>query len=177
MPRIQPVTAETKPEAAEILNGVNKKMGKVPNIIGTMANAPAVAKAYLNFSGAMSESSLPAELREQVALVVGQANNCNYCVSAHSFLGKSAGLSDDQVIAARKGQSEDGQRQAALTFAKQVVDKKGYVSDDDVAAVRDAGYSDQEIAELVGLVALNIFTNYFNHVTDPEVDFPVAAPL
>ena len=177
MPRIRPVTAETKPESADILNGVKKKMGKVPNIIGTMANSPAVAKSYLNFSGAMAESSLPAELREQIALVVGQTNNCNYCVSAHSYLGNAAGLSEEQVLAARKGQSEDGQRQAALTFAKQVVEKKGFVSDDDVAAVRDAGYSDQEIAELVALVALNIFTNYFNHVTDPEVDFPVAAAL
>lgn len=177
MPRIQPVTAETKPESADILNGVKKKMGKVPNIIGTMANSPAVAKSYLNFSGAMAESSLPAELREQVALTVGQTNNCNYCISAHSYLGHAAGLSDDQVLAARKGQADDPKRAAGLAFAKQVVDKQGFVSDGDMTEVREAGYSDQEIAELVALVALNIFTNYFNHVTDPEIDFPVAADL
>ncbi len=178
MPRIQPVNSETADETTKgILSAVNEKMGMVPNLISTMAQSPAVANAYLGFSGALAGGILPARLREQLALAVGEENSCGYCVSAHSLLGKGAGLDDPAIEAARRGGSADGKEDAALKFARTVVRDRGNVSDADVSGLREAGYNDGEIAEIVGHVALNLFTNYFNHIAATAIDFPVAPEL
>ena len=178
MSRIQPVKFETTtPVAQEILTNVKKKLGTVPNLIATMANSPAVANAYLSFSGALSDGDLPASLRERIALTVGQRNQCGYCLAAHTMLGKGAGLSEDEIVAARQGTASSSKDAAAVQFARKLVDDRGNVSEDDLADVRNAGFSDGEIGEIVANVALNIFTNYFNHVADPEIDFPVAPDL
>lgn len=178
MARLNPVNPETATgKAKELLDEAQKKLGGVPNLLKTFANSPAVLEAYLGFSGALAHGKLRAKVREQIALTVGQANDCDYCLSAHSAFARSAGLNDAQIEAARRGTSDDGKTQAALRFASDIVDKQGFVTDDDLAAVRDAGYGDGEIAEIVAAVALNIFTNYFNHVADTEVDFPKVAPL
>ncbi len=178
MPRFQPVTADnaTAP-AALILEGVKKKMGMVPNIVATMANSPAVANAYLSMSGALAGGSLPASLRESIALAVGQSNECSYCLSAHSALGKRAGLSESDIEQARMGTAAGEKEAIALQFAQLLVEQRGSVSDDDVETVRNAGYTDGEIGEIIANVSLNIFTNYFNHVADTEIDFPVAPAL
>ncbi|QDU92614.1 carboxymuconolactone decarboxylase family protein [Lignipirellula cremea] len=178
MPRIQPVnrtTADSK--TANLLGSVEKKMGQVPNIIATMATSPAVAQAYLGFSQSLSTGQLPARLREQIALVVGETNNCEYCLAAHTALGKGAGLTEGETCDARRAEAKDDKERAALRFARTIVNERGRVSDEDVQAVRQAGYDDGEIAEIVANVALNIFTNYFNHVAGTEVDFPVAPEL
>lgn len=178
MARIQPVDPNTADgAAAEILGAVKQKLGLVPNIIATMANSPAVAKAYLGFSDALSNGSLPARLREQLALVVGESNGCEYCVAAHTALGKGAGLSEAETCDARRAQASDGKEQAALEFAHRVVQDRGVVADDDVERLRQAGYTDGDIGEIVANVALNIFTNYFNHVAGTEIDFPAAPEL
>ena len=178
MPRITPVAAQTaQGTTAEILSGVKKKMGMVPNMIATMATSPAVANAYLSFSGALAGGALPASFRERIALATGQANDCHYCLSAHSLLGKGAGLSESDVVDARNATASEAKEAAGLAFAHKLVENRGQVSDDDLAAVRNAGYSDGDVAEIVANVALNIFTNYFNHVADPEIDFPVAPAL
>ena len=178
MPRIQPVNQETATGAtAEIFSNVKKKMGKVPNLISTMANSPAVAIAYLSFSGSLAGGSLPSSLRERISLTVGQGNECDYCLSAHTMLGKNAGLSEDEIVAARQGSSTDPKIAVAIEFARKIVENRGIVSDADLASVRDAGFNDGEISEIVANVALNIFTNYFNHVADPDIDFPVSPSL
>ena len=178
MSRIQPVDpAHAQGEAAEILTTVKKKMGKVPNILATMANSPAVANGYLAFSSALAAGSLPASLREQIALTVGESNQCQYCLSAHSFLGKAAGLSNEEIIQSRQGTSSDEKASAAVTFARRLADQRGNVTDEDIDAVRNVGFSEGEIGEIVAVVALNTFTNYFNHVADPDIDFPVAPEL
>ena len=178
MPRIHPVNEHTVPPAtAELLSNVEKKMGIVPNIISTMAQSRAVANAYLGFSQALSAGSLPARLREQIALVVGETNGCDYCVSAHTALGKMAGLSEQETCDARRATAADEKEALALQFAQQLVASRGVVADEDVERIRQAGYTDGEIAEIVANVALNLFTNYFNHVADTEVDFPVAPKL
>jgi uncharacterized peroxidase-related enzyme len=178
MARIQPVDPTTADiQTTQLLDTVRKKIGAVPNLIATMAHSPAVASAYLGFSQALAGGKLPAPLREQIALAVGQSNTCNYCVSAHSFLGKKAGLSDADVCDARQGTAGDPKTRTALAFARKLVQDRGRVGDDDLAAVRQAGYSDGEIAEIVAHVALNVFTNYFNHVADTDVDFPAAPAL
>ena len=108
---------------------------------------------------------------------VGEVNHCDYCVSAHSAIGKHAGLSDQEVLDSRRGTSADANVDALLRFARTVVAKQGVVDDADVATVRAAGYGDAEIAEVVAHVALNIFTNYFNNVAETEIDFPEAEEL
>ena len=178
MPRLQPVTKETADaETVDLLEAVTKKMGKVPNIVGTMANSPAVGNAYLGFSQALAGGKLPSRLREQIALVVGETNHCEYCVAAHTALGRGAGLTREETLAARRGEATSEKEQAALTFARSIVQEKGWIADEDFQAVQEAGYNDGEIAEIVANVSLNLFTNYFNHVAGTEVDFPAPPEL
>ena len=178
MPRIHPVQPDTATAATQtLLGGVEKKLGMVPNIIGTMAQSSAVAKAYLGFSQGLAGGELSTQLREQIALAVSQVNQCDYCLAAHSAIGGSVGLSDDQLRDARQGTSPDRRTEAALQFARQMVDRQGFVSDDDLAEIRQAGFSEAEIVEIVGNVALTVFTNYFNHVAETEIDFPKVAEL
>lgn len=178
MPRIQPVNVETaSPATIALLGEVRKQMGTVPNIIATMANSEPAAKAYLAFSGALANGSLPRKLREQIALVVGEANDCHYCLSAHSFLASKAGANESEIVGARQGKAPDAKSNAVLSFAKKLVDERGQVSDDDVQQLSNAGLGPGEITEIVSVVALNMFTNYFNHVAGTEIDFPLAPAL
>lgn len=178
MPRIQPVRTETAdPKTAELLTGVKKKLGMVPNLVSTMAHSPAVANAYLGFSQALAGGVLSARLREQIALVVGQTNECGYCIAAHCTLGQKAGLSVTDVEQARHGKATDEKTNTALVFAHKLVSDRGRVTDAELEQVRHAGFSDGEINEIVANVALNTFTNYFNHVADTEIDFPAAPKM
>ena len=176
MPRIQPIDRNAATEATrKLLDSVEKKLGMMPNLIATMAQSSSLVQAYLSFSQALSHGAIPAQLREQIALAVGQANQCDYCLAAHSAVGSSLGLSEDEIRDARTANSPDRKTEAALQFARRIVDKHGFVLNEDLEEVRSAGYSEPEIAELVGHVAFNIFTNYFNHVAETEVDFPPVA--
>lgn len=173
MPRIQPVTEESaNAKTEDILANVKRKMGMLPNLIATMAHSPAVVNAYLSFSQSLGTGRLPVRLREQIALVVGETNTCGYCVAAHSALGRQAGLSESETVLARRGQPTDARERAAITLARTIVTNRGLVSDEDVRLVREAGYDDAEICEIVAHVALNLFTNYFNHLAGTEIDFP-----
>jgi len=178
MPRLRAVkTSEAKGKARELLEGVEESLGKAPNIMRTMANSPAVLEAYLAFNSALAKGSLSAKLREQIALAVGEANQCKYCLAAHTALGKMAGLGDAEIEDSRRGASSDGRTNAALGFARKVVRERGWVGDDDVATLRSAGFDDGAIAEIVATVAVNIFTNYLNHVAETAVDFPGVGEL
>ncbi len=177
MPRLKAIEpTEAGANAKQLLDGVQKKLGMTPNLMRTMANSPAVLEAYLGFSSSLGKSSLSPKLREQIALTVGEVNRCQYCLSAHTALGKMAGLGDEEIADSRKGASPDRKTEAVLRFARKVVTERGWVSDDDVASVRAAGLNDGQIAEIVAIVALNLFTNYFNHVAGTEVDFPEVEP-
>jgi uncharacterized peroxidase-related enzyme len=178
MPRIKPVDRNTAdPATVELLSSVRRSMGAVPNLIATMAHSPAVARAYLGFAQALAGGSLPRRLREQIALAVGEANACGYCLAAHTALGRRAGLTEEETKEARRASSQDGKEQAALAFARKVVQDRGVVADEDVEQLRRAGYTDGEVGEIVANVALNLFTNYFNHVAGTDVDFPAAPDL
>ncbi len=178
MPRIPTVDRSTAdPTTARLLDSIERSMGKVPNVLGTMAQSAAVANAYLKFSQALGGGELSPRLREQIALAVAEANGCGYCVAAHTTLGKGVGLSEEEALAARRSQSTDPKERAALEFALQVVVRRGAVDGRDLDSVRDAGYSDGEISEIVAHVALSSFTNYFNLVAETEVDFPAAPDL
>ena len=113
-----------------------------------------------------------AQIREQIALLTAESNACTYCLSAHSALGKLVGLNQAQIDGARHLESSDPRTFAALVFAQAIIDRRGGVSESDIKAVRTAGFSDAEIAEIVAAVALNFFTNFFNRAFDVDVDFP-----
>jgi uncharacterized peroxidase-related enzyme len=173
LPAIQTETANGK--AKLLLEAVQAKLKITPNMTRVMANSPAVLEGYLSFSGALAGGSLPAKLREEIALEVGEQNACQYCVSAHTAIGKLTGLTDAEIQEARDARSSSQKHAAALEFARQVVAKRGRVADADFEAVRKAGFGDGEIAEIIAHVALNVFTNYFNIATEVEVDFPKIA--
>ena len=164
-------------KAKELLDAVKGKLGLVPNLTRAMANAPAVLEGYLGLSGALGKGSLSAKTREQIALAVGQANECDYCLAAHSAIGKMVGLTPDQIRDSRRGTAIDPKADAIVRFARKLVDDRGRVNDDDMAEVRAAGLDDGAIAEVVANVALNNFTNYFNHVAETDIDFPKAEEI
>lgn len=154
-------------------DAIQKKLGIVPNMMRTMAQSPPVLEGYLALSGALSRGHLPAALQERIALAVAESNGCNYCLSAHTAVGRRAGLSDDQLAASREGRAEDAKTSAMLRFALAVLQRRGGVTDEELTRVRAAGVSDAEIAEIIAHVALNVFTNYFNRTADTEIDFPL----
>jgi uncharacterized peroxidase-related enzyme len=167
---IEPSAATGK--AKELLDAVKGKLGIVPNMTKVMANSPAVLESYLSFSGALAGGRLDAKTREELALLTAQENGCDYCLSAHTAIGKMVGLKNEEIVASRHGNGNNPKTTAALTFATQVLDAKGRINEAELAAVRDAGFSDGEIAEIIAHVALNVFTNYFNIATGVDIDFP-----
>jgi len=167
---IDPHTATGK--AKELLDAVKAKLGLVPNMTRAMANSPEVLESYVHFSGALGHGALSPRIREQIALLVAQRNHCNYCLSAHTLIGKLTGLTPQEMLESRKGVGETAPTTAALAFADKVLKNRGSVEESDFAAVREAGFSDGEIAEIIAHVALNVFTNYFNVATEVEIDFP-----
>lgn len=173
MPRIQPVDpAQAQGRTRELLDAVKAKLGGTPNLITTMAQGPAVLEGYLGLSGALARGTLPAGLREQVALAIAGVNGCEYCASAHTAIGKGAGVPEADLAASIVGEPADPRAAAAVRFARAVTERRGWVSDNQLRAIRDAGFSDAEILELVGAVALNTLTNYLNHVAQTDLDFP-----
>jgi uncharacterized peroxidase-related enzyme len=170
-----PATIESAPAASQpLLQAVNKQLGSVPNLFRLVANSPAALEGYLGMSGALGKGALAAQTRERIALAVAEINGCGYCLSAHTYLGKNlAKLDDAEMAANRSGASNNPKADAAVRFAAKVTRQRGKVSAEDVSAVRNAGYSDAEIIEIVQHVALNTWTNYINEVAATEIDFPV----
>ncbi len=172
---IDPGTASGR--VKDLFEEVQTSLGATPNIVRTMAASTAVLEAYLSFSAALGKGRLPAKLREQIALVVAEANGCDYCLAVHTAIGKKVGLTEDAIVESRRANSESSKDKAALQFARNVVRTRGDVRDQDVDHLRTLGFTDGEIAEIVANVAINLFTNYFNHVARTEVDFPQAPSL
>lgn len=172
-----PSSVEAAPEASRaLLTAVGKQLGVVPNLFRLVANSPAALEGYVGMLGALGKGALSAATGERIALGVAEANGCEYCLSAHTYLGEHAAkLSDAEMTANRSGTSNDPFADAAVRFARKVLDKRGHVADDDVRAVRAAGYTDAQIVEIVQHVALNVWTNYVNSVAQTAVDFPVVA--
>jgi uncharacterized peroxidase-related enzyme len=174
MPRfktIDPATATGRTK--ELLDAVKQKFGMVPNITRLMANSPQVLEGYLGFSGALGGGRLDPQLRERIAIAVASANGCNYCLSAHTAVGQMIGLSQEELTAAQRGQSSSAKESAVLAFVTKIVRERGWVKDEDLTSLRQGGFDDGEIVEIIAATVLNIFTNYFNHVAETEIDFPL----
>jgi uncharacterized peroxidase-related enzyme len=172
---LDPATATNKTK--QLLDGFQKALGLVPNLMRTLANSPAALAGYTSFNAALSQGMLSPQLREQLALAVANANNCDYCLSAHTALGSIAGLNPQQMLAAQQADSTDPKSQAALQFAFKVIENRGQLPASEIDALRSAGFNDAEITEIIGNIALNIFTNYFNHLAGTIVDFPAVRPV
>lgn len=174
MSRISIPSAEHTVEASKpLLAAVHKSLGITPNLMKVVGHSPAALEGYLALSGATGKGTLTAPLRERIALAIAEYNGCNYCLSAHDYLGANvAKLSRAELDAARDGHSEDAQVEAALHFALQVARARGRVTDADLAAVRLAGFDEAAIVEIVVNVALNVLTNYVNNVAHTDIDFP-----
>jgi len=168
---VDPATAEGK--AKTLLDAVKASLGGAPNMFRLMAASPATLEGYLSFNRAISHGALPATVREQIALVAAETNGCDYCASAHTALGKRAGLSQDDITKALAGTATDPKADAAVRFAKLLLEKRGHISDSDFSQLQQAGFSEAEIAEIVAHVAINVLTNYFNIAMETEIDFPV----
>ncbi len=172
---VTPATIDAAPAASRpLLEAVRGLLGSVPNLFRLVSNSPAALEGYLGMNGALAKGALPAATRERIALAVAEINGCEYCLSAHTYLGKNvAKLDDAEITANRNGTSNDPRADAAVRFAAKVANARGHVSDDDVRAVKLAGYDDAQIIEIVQHVALNTWTNYINEVAKTEIDFPV----
>lgn len=177
MQRINALNPETTTgKSKELFNAIEGKLGMVPNMMRTMGNSPATLNGYLSFSGALAESRIGGKLAELIALTVANANGCEYCNAAHSFIGeKLAGIDTTRIQLAKQGKSNDSKTQVALTFSRTLLSKKGNITTDDLDALKEVGYTDGEITEIIAYVGLNIFTNYFNNAINVTVDFPESA--
>jgi uncharacterized peroxidase-related enzyme len=177
MPRITPVDHSTaEGTTRELLDAVKASLGATPNMTRTMARS-SVLEGWVSLSGALRKGSISATDGERIALGVAEANGCTYCLSAHTYIGANlAKLNADELERARHFESADPKAAAILAFAEAVLLTRGGVSDADVDAARHAGLTDAQLADIVGHVALNVLTNYFNKAFGVDVDFPVVAP-
>ena len=169
-----PASVDAAPTNSQpMLKAVNAQLGSVPNLFRLVANSPAALEGYLSMSGALRKGTLSAATGERIALAVAEINGCGYCLAAHTYLGKNlAKLDDGEIAANRDGHSHDAKADAAVRFAAQVVRSRGHTKNEDLQAVRDAGYTDAQIIEIVQHVALNTWTNYINEVAKTDIDFP-----
>lgn len=176
MSRIKPVTVDqaTGP-TAQLYTAIKGQLGSVPNLFQAMGQTPKVLESYLGLSGA--QESLSGTEKELIALVVAESNGCEYCLAAHTVLGKMNKLSESEIIAARKGQSDDNKRRALLNLTKEIVAKKGNISDEVFGSFIAAGFLASQIPEVVLAVSQNIFTNYLNNINYTEIDFPRAEKI
>jgi uncharacterized peroxidase-related enzyme len=154
------------------LSQVKASLGMIPNLFATLAHAPVALDGYLSLSKTLSRGRLSARQREIVALAVGQENECQYCLSAHTALAKAAGVSAAEALKARAGDGSDSFEHALASFAKKIVRQRGHVSDEDVENARKMGIDDGLMMEVVANVAANTFTNYANELAGTEIDFP-----
>jgi AhpD family alkylhydroperoxidase len=175
LPKIEP--ADATGAASEVLAEVRKALGSVPNMAKTMANSPALVSGWLALSGALGGGVIPAPVRERLALAAAEYNRCGYCLSAHTFIGSQvAKLDPEEIERARHADSADAHVAALLALSDTIARGRGTVDDTALKTARAAGVTDAEIAEVVGNLALNILTNYFNILADTDNEFPVVAP-
>lgn len=180
MSRVTNETVESAPESVTPeLKDLEQKFGKVLNIHGAMASSPVVLQTYVAIQQVIEDyGTFDAPTREAIALAVGNVNECTYCQSAHTQGAKGAGLSEEQTVAIRRGDVDfDPKLHALLQVAREAAAEKGNVQDTTWQAALDAGWSTQELTELTSHVALNLYTNYFNHMVKTELDVPAAPSL
>ena len=159
-------------EQKALLDAIQGQLGMVPNFLKIFANSPVALRAFLGLHGVANDGSLDAPTRERIALALAQQNGCEYCVSAHTAIGRKTGLSGNEMAAARAGTSEDAQAAVAVKFAQSLMENRGEISTLELAEVRNAGYSESDIVEIITHVGMNFLTNILGKASRVEIDFP-----
>lgn len=178
MPRLNVVTPEQATgQTKELYNAIERAVGGIPNIYQGVGNSAAALEGVLHIGEVLKKGRLTSAEIEAIKLAVSETYGCNYCLAAHSLLGKKAGLTDEEVISIRRGASQKPKIGALVKFVNAVIQPQARVSDDEVRAVRTAGYNDAQIAETLLTVAQTVFTNLFNRVHQTPLDFPPAAKI
>jgi uncharacterized peroxidase-related enzyme len=176
MLRLNPVEPN---QAGEELQGILERnhlgFEEIPNFVKILAKSRAAARAYMLAEGALAEGRLSERQREQIALAVAEINGSKYCLLAHALAGRNAGLSEEEIESARRAAASDAKADRMLRFTQSMVLQRGEISDEDLGALRKAGFSDEEVIEMVANIALNVFTNYLNILSKTELDFPAIA--
>ena len=173
MSRIEVISNENaNSEQQELLDAIQTKLGMVPNFLRVFANSPAALRAFLGLHGIAGEGSLDAKTRERIALAMAQQNACQYCVSAHTAIGHKTGLNGAEMDANRAGSSQDASAAVAVKFAQALAEHSGELTNAEIAEVRDAGYSDAQIVEIITHVGMNLLTNILAKTSRVAIDFP-----
>lgn len=176
MSRIPAVETESATDEQKALfDAIQAQLGVVPNFLKVFARSPAALRAFLGLHGIAGEGVLDPLTRERIAVALAQQNACEYCLSAHTAIGRKAGLTNEEIAANRAGSSQDARAAAAVAFAGALVESLGAVSNDDLQAVRDAGYDDAEIVEIITHVGMNVLTNILGKASRVAIDFPKVA--
>lgn len=163
--------------ARELLDATRRQLGRVPNLYAAMAHSPIALQGYLDFRGALQQGVLDLKMRERVALLVAQLNDCDYCVAAHTFRGGKIGMGADDLMATRRADSTDAKTAAALHLVKALTLREEANAETALTEALQAGWTEAEIGELVAHIALNVFSNYFKQIAHPPLDFPAAPAL
>ena len=173
MARINLVTNESaNAEQKALLDAIQSQLGMVPNFLKVFANSPEALKAFLGLHGIANAGSLEPQTRERIALALAQQNSCEYCLSAHSAIGRKAGLTNAEIEANRAGTSQDAKAAVAVKFARSLVEHTGEVTTTELLEMRNAGYSEADIVEVITHVGMNILTNILGKAGRVDIDFP-----
>jgi uncharacterized peroxidase-related enzyme len=168
--------AQATGKAKQLFDAVKAKFGVVPNLMRVLGTAPAALDGFLNLTASLERGSFTAKVREQIALTVAESNMCNYCLSAHTFIGNKVGLTAQDIAGARHADAKAAKTDAILKLARNIIVQRGEIGDADLQKARATGLSDGDIIETVANVVANIFTNYVNHIARTVVDFPEVKP-
>jgi len=173
MSRINVVTPDqANEEQAELYAAITAQLGMVPNFLKVLANSPAALRGFLGLHGISGEGSLDPLTKERIALALAEQNSCQYCLSAHTAIGRKAGLDNAEIEASRAGTSSDAKAAAGVRFALALSEHKGKVATAEILEVRNAGYSESDIVEIIAHVGMNILTNVIGKASQVEIDFP-----
>ncbi len=159
-------------DSTGLLARIHQAFGATPNMFKAVSNSPAALESMWGSFGALGGGKLGAKLGEHIAVAIADRNDCEYCLAAHTVLGRQAGASAEEMGAAQAGQSSDPKTAAALRFALAVVNNRAKIDDGQVEELRAVGFGDEEIMEIMAHVALNLFTNYVNVAFKVPLDFP-----
>ena len=171
--RIETLNPDTTTgKSKELFDAVQNKLGFIPNLIKVFGNSPATLQSYLSLGELTASGNFSNKFREQLALAIAEENSCNYCLSAHTAIGKMNGLTDEQTEENRQGRSSDAKVEAGLQLAQSITRNRGNISTEEIQAAKTAGYNDSDILEIVLNVVSNTLTNYVNHIAETEIDFP-----
>jgi uncharacterized peroxidase-related enzyme len=175
MSRVNIDTSKSPAASQAVLGQIQLAFGATPNMFKAVSNSPAALQSMWAAFGALGSGTLGAKLGEQIAVAIANRNRCEYCLAAHTVLGKNAGVTAEEITAAQIGQSADPRTAAALKFALKVVSDRAQISAGDVAELHEVGFKDEQVVEIIAHVALNLYTNYINVALDIPVDFPKVA--